>query len=142
MNRRYFLRLTGLSGAAMVALPGLGYVSATNKEAAVGVIMQELAYLKLDRKGVEQYVEDYFRNHYINSSFKAQLNLKTCYYLGVTSGNSRLVHEIVHYYLISTDFFLNKMDESRLVKYLGIYNAYARSCSNPFSFLYYPPEVV
>jgi hypothetical protein len=142
MNRRYFLRLTGLSGAAMVALPGLGYVSTTNKDAAVGVIMHELAYLKLDRIGVEQFVEDYFRGHYINSSLKAQLNLMTCYYLGVKTNSSRLVYEIVHYYLISTDFFLNKMDERKPVKYLGIFNSYTRPCSNPFSFLYYPSEVV
>ncbi|KAA3436784.1 twin-arginine translocation signal domain-containing protein [Rufibacter hautae] len=142
MNRRNFLRLTGLAGAALVALPSLGFMSTSIKDAAVGIITKELSYLKLDKKGVEQFVDDYFKGHYINSSLKTQINLKSCYYLGVDANESRLLSKLVHNYLTSTDFFLNKMDESKTVKYIGVNKSYKMPCSNPFSSFYYPPATV
>lgn len=45
--------------------------------------------------------------------------------------------EIVGDFLLSTDFFMNKMDTKRTVNYIGLYNPYLRPCSNPFSNLYY-----
>ncbi|RNI25594.1 twin-arginine translocation signal domain-containing protein [Rufibacter latericius] len=142
MNRRNFLRLTGLAGAAMVALPSLGFMSTSIKEAAIGVITKELSYLKLDRKGVEQFVDDYFKTHYINNSLKTQINLKSCYYLGVNANDSRLLSKLVHNYITCTDFFINRMDESKTVKYMGLNKSYKMPCNNPFSSFYYPTTSV
>ncbi|GGK56586.1 hypothetical protein GCM10011405_00910 [Rufibacter glacialis] len=122
----------------MVTVPSLGYVYTSNQEAAVGVIMKELHYLKLDKNGVEQFVKDYFKSHYIKDNLRAQINLKSIYYLRLNIKNSQMVTDLVQHYLLSTDFFLNKMDETRLVKYLGVYTPYARPCGNPFSASYYP----
>jgi hypothetical protein len=46
--------------------------------------------------------------------------------------------QIVARFLLSTDFFLNKMDESKEVNYLGrIWGPYAMPCMNPFSAMFY-----
>ena len=44
---------------------------------------------------------------------------------------------IVGEFLLSTDFFFNKMDRSKPVSYIGIYDPYHRPCQNPFSNLHY-----
>ena len=142
MNRRNFLKLTGITGVAVLALPGFGFVSTSVKEAAVGIIMQELDYLKLDKKGVEQYVEDHYKTHYINNSLTSQLKIRSFYFLHVKPEKSYLVKDLVENYLLSTDFFINKMDESKTVKYLGLYDPYTKPCFNPFSRLYYPPAAI
>ncbi|WP_205499834.1 twin-arginine translocation signal domain-containing protein [Rufibacter psychrotolerans] len=138
MNRRNFLRVTSLAGAATIALPSLGYMTTSLKDAAVGVIINELNYLTLDRAGVEQFVDDYLRGHYINSSLKAQFSLISCYYLGGNVTKSLTIPKLVQSYLISTDFFLNKMDERRTIKYINRNMPYKLPCYNPFSALYYP----
>lgn len=142
MNRRSFLKLSGITGAAVVALPSFGFVSTSIKKAAVGIIMQELNYLKLEKEGVEQFVEDHYKKHYINDSLTSQLKIKSFYYLHVKPDNSYLVFELVNNYLLSSDFFINKMDESKPVKYMGLYSPYTKPCFNPFSKLYYPPAAV
>ncbi len=100
--------------------------------------MNELSYLKLDKPGVEQFVDDYLRGHYITTSMKAKFNLMSCYYLGVNATKSLTITKLVQTYLVSTDFFLNKMDESKTVKYINRNMPYKMPCYNPFSFLYYP----
>jgi len=139
MKRRSFLKLGGLAGVALVAVPSLGFVSTSMKEAAVGIITKEFSYLKLDKKGVEQFVSDYYGNQ--NGPLNTQLKLKSYYFLGVQSDRSGLVDDLTRRYIISTDFFLNKMDESKPVNYLGMYDPYTRPCAHPFSSMYYPPVV-
>ncbi|ALI99897.1 twin-arginine translocation signal domain-containing protein [Rufibacter tibetensis] len=138
MNRRSFLKLTGLAGAALITLPSLGYVYTSNQDAAVGIILDELKYLKLDKKGVEQFVQNYFQNHYVKDSLRAQINLKSIYFLDLNIQKSEMVTKMVQDYLLSTDFFMNKMDETKTVKYMGVYTPYKRPCANPFSSFYYP----
>ncbi len=136
------MRLSGLGVTGLVTIPSLGYISTTIYDAAVGLILNELDYLHLDKPGVEQFVQDYYKTHFIQESLQIQLRMKTYYHLSVKSADSYLVKELVYDYLAATDFFINKMDESKPVKYLGIVNRFSQPCSHPFSFLYYPPEVV
>lgn len=126
----------------MVAVPSLGFLSTSVKQAAIGIIKNELHYLKLDEPGIAQFVDDYYRNHYINNNFKAQLKLRSYYYLHVKPEKSFMVQELVENYLLSTDFFVNKMDESREVNYISLYTPYLRPCAHPFSAMHYPPAVV
>lgn len=142
MNRRKFLKITGLSGAAILAVPGIGYITTSVQDAAVGIIKNELHYLHLEEAGIEQFVADYYRNHYINQNFSAKLKIRSYYYFHVKPEKSYMVQELVDNYLLSTDFFLNKMDESREVKYVGLYHPYQRPCAHPFSALQYPPAAV
>jgi len=142
MNRRNFLKFTGITGVAVIALPSFGFVSTSVKNAAVGIIKQELHYLKLEKEGVEQFVNDHYKTHYINNSLMSQLKIRSFYFLHVKPEHSYLVTDLIESYLLSTDFFINKMDESKPLKYLGLYNPYTKPCFNPFSKLYYPPVAV
>jgi hypothetical protein len=56
---------------------------------------------------------------------------------GINSAKSGKVHQLVSAYLLSSDFFQNKMDETRIVKYVGLYDPYTRPCSHPFSHVHY-----
>jgi hypothetical protein len=141
MRRRNFIKLTGL-GAAIVAIPSLVFASTTPEEAVVGLIRNEFPYLQLDQKGVEQFAIDYYKANKKLSSFAVQLKMKTCYFAKLDRNQSELVSDVISKYLFATDFFLNKMDETKPVNYLGMFNPYKTPCANPFSFIYYPPEVI
>lgn len=45
--------------------------------------------------------------------------------------------KIIGLFLLSTDYFINKMDLKKEVKYNNLYNPYKNYCSNPFSNLFY-----
>lgn len=140
MKRRTFLKLSGLGAAGFLSLPAVAYVSTSVKSGAVGILLNEFKFLKIDEKGVENFVEDFFSKY----SYDLTYHMKIKYYsiLGITSERSNLIHDLANKYLLSTDFFRNRMDESKLVRYTGLYNPYQMPCSNPFSNIYYPQEAV
>ena len=47
-------------------------------------------------------------------------------------------NKIVLIFLLSTNFFVNRMDESKPVYFTSVYDPYQIPCSNPFSNLFYP----
>lgn len=134
MLRRSFLKKVGL-GASIAAIPGFLYTTTSLKDAVTGIITNELGYLKLDKAGVDRFADDYLKTVYSQST---PLKLKTYYFLGRKAEQSWLINDVVSRYLLSSDYFLNKMDEGKIVKYTTLYNPYLNPCSNPFSSLYYP----
>jgi len=138
MRRRNFLTLAGL-GTVALALPILSTYSSSVQEAMVGIIHNEFHFLKLDPQGVKRFVADYCRLNGLGKQLTMNLKTKTYRLLKVDAEHSNLVRILTHLYLISTDFFQNRMDESREVKYLGLYNPHKTPCANPFSAVYYPP---
>ena len=139
MLRRKFLILFGLGTASMIALPSVGLISSSFKQSAVGLIMNELRFLKIDRQGVEQFVDDYYSE--FNYGLVYEIKVKCYHVLEVKSDRSSLVADLSNHYLLSTDFFRNKMNESLEVKYTGLYNPYKTPCSNPFSNIYYSQNI-
>jgi hypothetical protein len=137
MRRRSFLQLLGL-GTAAVVVPTVGVSSASVENALAGIILNEFHFLKIERKGVEQFVADYYRMTGANKQFFMNVKTKAYYFLKVDSERSQLVRTLTQLYLMSTDFFQNRMDESKEVKYLGWYNPHKTPCANPFSSIYYP----
>lgn len=138
MRRRSFLKLAGL-GIVALALPAFGAYSTSVEDAMAGIIHQEFHFLKLDPKGVRQFVADYYKMTGANRQFSMNLKTKTYYVFNINSERSQLVRTLTNLYLMSTDFFQNRMDESKQVKYLGWYNPHKTPCANPFSSIYYPP---
>lgn len=136
MNRRKFIALAGV-GSGLLIFPSVLYLSSPSLRKYAGeLIKEELHYLKLAPGGVEQYIEDYF-NASANNML-TNLKWKSYYYLGIKAENSNQIFELVKYYLLSTDFFIHRMDESRIVHYLGLYNPYKSPVPNPYSFVLYP----
>jgi hypothetical protein len=135
MRRRNFLKIAGAGTAAVVALPAGWYVATSVQEAATGIITRELGYLKLEPQGVARFVDDYLKDplsQYTPGKLKAYYALRT------GADASMMVADLTRKYLLSSDYFINKMDEHRTVQYLGFYNPYRSPCANPFSSIHYP----
>ena len=112
--------------------------AATSFEGAVEkIIFDELSFLKLDKEGVRRFVADYTKP----MTSKNKLILKGYSFMSINSEQSQKISHLMSAYLLSTDFFANGMNETRMIKYVGLYDPHLRPCSNPFSSAYYPGEV-
>src|SRR5688500_15828319 len=115
MKRRKFLLIAGAGGVA-AAVTSFKFISTSFENAAVSLINAELGFLKLDPEGVSRFVKDFAKNkddHY-------QLTMSGYSFIGVKPAQSGKVNQLLTTYLLSTDFFLNRMDESKTVRYLGL----------------------
>jgi hypothetical protein len=136
MKRRRFLIIAGIGGMA-AAITSFKFISTSFENAAISLIKNELRFLKLDAQGVVQFVKDFSESkdtHY-------KLTLRGYSFVGIGSSRSGKVNQLLTAYLLSTDFFQNKMDENKTVRYIGLYNPYTRPCAHPFSHLYYPESI-
>jgi hypothetical protein len=138
MKRRTFL----LSGAALTsALAAWQYFGTNVVDVIQMMVRKRLDYLVLDPAGLERFARDMAALH-VNSKARLQtLSLIEPAYVHfpLSSGHNRFAYllrhgedRIVSTYLISSDFFLNGMNESRVVNYLGLPDP-LRACGNPFA---------
>ena len=139
MNRRRFIGISALSalGAALASI----VVFYDFETIVFKVLKKDLEYLKVDQKYFSEFIEDARKANYWNKIFfdkkkkafvfafhflpKIGLPYQFKYY--------QLRGRIVGEFLLATDFFNNKMDESLPIKYIGLYDPYLRPCQNPFS---------
>lgn len=140
MKRRRFLLLTGLAAGSVVVPASLYLLSPGIKQYAQLLIERELNYLKLEPGSVSRYVEDYFNA--TGNNLVSRLKWKTMYYLNFNWEKSDQILELIKYYLLSSDFFINKTDERKTVHYLGLYSPYKSPVPNPFSFVLYPEDQI
>jgi hypothetical protein len=132
MKRRKFLAIAGIGGV-VAALASFKFITHPFESVAKGIIKGELDYLTLEEAGLEKFVAEYSKLK--DRNYK--LTMKGYSLFGVNSARSGKVHQLVSAYLLSTDFFQNKMDETRTIKYVGLYDPYTRPCAHPFSHTYY-----
>ncbi|CAN5365301.1 hypothetical protein BH23BAC1_BH23BAC1_20300 [soil metagenome] len=137
MKRRKFLKFLGL-GSTVVAIPAISLASNSFNQSVIGLIKNDLSYLDLDEKGLENFVQDYFKENPESNLYK----LKLLYMFRVTSKNSYTVEKISKHYLMGSDFFRNKMDETKKVYYTGLYNPFKSPCAHPFNNIYYPENSI
>jgi hypothetical protein len=130
MKRRKFLALAGVGGL-MAALVSGKFFSTTFEDSVVHAIKRELDFLNLDEKGLTSFARDFA----IGKARNYQLIIKGYSLLGISSSHSGKIHHLVSTYMLSSDFFLNKMDEKRIIRYVGLYDPYLRPCAHPFSAL-------
>lgn len=145
MKRRNFIWL--LAAGAGVAAAG-GYIFFEKFEALVRkIIIRDTSSLRVSVEEIDKYLAAVKENkHLINSiPFANQQLVKWHYYLDQAwftlpyYTKSKVDRsKIVGDFLLSTDFFTNKMDPKRQVKFVGIYDPYHKPCANPFSNLFYP----
>ncbi len=137
MKRRKFLQLSGLAAAA-VAVPGIAYLASPLNKSAAAIIINEFHYLKLDKEGVDKFVVEFLKVYPPSGSFTTKV--RTARIFKMKASQAHLGSNITQQYLLSTDFFRNKMDESKLVKYIGYFDGFLMPCSNPFAETFYPPK--
>jgi hypothetical protein len=137
MKRRKFLKYLGL-GSTVLAVPGFTYASNNFTKSLIGLIKNDLSYLNLDEKGLEAYAKDVLSSNLEPNKLK----IRILYLFRVTSNNSYTVEKLSKHYLLGSDFFRNKMDETKTVYYTGLYNPFKVPCSHPFNHLYYPEKLI
>ena len=138
MKRRQFITLAGIGTGLLILPPVLYTTSPSLRKYAGRLILDELYYLKINPKEVEQYVEDYFNAS--GNNMMVNLKWKSYYFLRFNAEKSNQILELIKYFLLSSDFFIHKTDESKPVSYLGLYNPYKSPIPNPYSFVLYPSE--
>ena len=130
MKRRTFLTVAGIGGA-LGLFTSFKFITTSFEDAAAALIRDELSFLNLDPEGVRNFVRAYAENR--DRNYK--LTMKGYNMLGISASQSGKIHQLVSSYMLSSDFFVHKMDESRVIKYVAFYNPYSRPCSHPFSHL-------
>jgi hypothetical protein len=133
MKRRRFLTIAGIGGL-LAGLASFRFISTSFEDAVASIILDELSFLKLDKEGVHRFVSDYTKS----TSTKNKLMLKGYSFMGISSTQSQKIHTLINAYLLSTDFFTNKMNETRTIKYRGLFDPYLRPCAHPFTSIYFP----
>jgi hypothetical protein len=137
MNRRYVL----LSGAgAVCSVIGWRLARSSDESAILKVLYKRLNYLRLDDSGVRRFARDLKQHRMISSLRLRAMDSAGLLYTGLAlSSHNTLDDAIRHgeervttHYLISSDFFKNGADESRVVAYLGYYDPMV-ACSSPFA---------
>jgi hypothetical protein len=82
-------------------------------------LRSHFSYLDLDPAGVEMYVADYERHIRRLSRLRAWPD------------------DVYTRFLLSTDFFQNKGDEARRIRYVSFYHPYVTYCYNPLTRIEY-----
>ena len=144
LNRRKFLWLS-LAGTG--GLLSFNYISkVSNMQLVLGRILSEnLGGLKIDPLEIQRWTQDVVEKKSLNLSFAStqllcmyQIQPLNTLLLPFNRKYQQLCTDITANFLLSTDFFLNKMDEQKEIRYSGmVYQTYKGACANPFSGLYY-----
>jgi hypothetical protein len=138
-TRRGFVYGLAASGA-LVGWIGWRFHRGTVADAMEVVVRKCLDYLQLDPDGVTRFAQDLAARNEISAAKLRMLTVAGRLYTALPSSSHNFVldairqseERVVTIYLLSSDFFINGSDESRLVRYRGLYDA-LHPCSNPFA---------
>jgi len=138
MKRRIFL----LSGLAALSGAGAYLALAMHPEDTIAMVLRKrLDYLQLEPEGVARFARDLLAKHVLSNARTRVLSAARSVYsrFSLSSGTNSLAYllrhgedRIVASYLISSDFFVQGADETRVVQYLGLLDS-RRACANPFA---------
>ncbi len=137
MRRRGFL---GLGLAAAAADGGGRRWGCSDVDGIIAILDKRLDYLHKDPAGVRAFAHDLAALGSIDPKrLHVVAALKPLYTRLALSEDNRLTHALHHgeervtsSYLLSSDFFVNGSDMSRVVHYLGLYDPLL-GCRNPFA---------
>lgn len=130
----------GVGTGMFMIPPALYFIAPGIKAHAELILRKELYYLTLEPNGLTQFIADYFAA--TGNDTVAAAKWKLLYYLKSGWEKSDRISDLMKYYLLSSDFFIHKMDESKVVNYLGLFNSYKSPMPNPYSFVLYPPSTI
>lgn len=143
MRRRNFLKIGGAIAVASAIPPASVNVSTFFSRSVKSILTTELHYLTIDPKALDQFVAE-FTEYMKEFSFITQQKLRTKITLVSLLRRNAQVSTTTNYlvskFLLSTDFFVNYMDESRTIQYVALHDLERGACLNPFSHIYYPKK--
>jgi hypothetical protein len=142
IKRRQFL----LGGLAVVGIAGLGVIGFGRGAAQAKIatlVRSRLSFLRLEEAGLQAFAHDQvaallakrptwnrMKYHFLSVFSKSLTRYNTS--SDRRTRSERLADNLASTYLLSSDFFLNKADPSRVVEYLNLYDP-LRPCGNPFA---------
>jgi hypothetical protein len=140
-RRKFLLSTFGILGASGLAIYGFGRSGI--EAAIVALLRKRLDYLKMDSDGLHAFASDQatkilakrVSTARLKYHFAAAVESSSSRFQRSTATGSRLQRAedvLVRTYLISSDFFANGADESKLIRYVAYYDP-MRACSNPFA---------
>ncbi len=143
MNRRRFIILSILGVLSAIALSMVAIYDF--ETVVVKMLKRDLSYLKIKDRDIDRFLED-ARNSGYWDRIKLDRNKRAfviLYFLLPKVGLPyqfkfvQLRATIVGNFLLSTDFFTNKMNEDAEITYVALFDPELRPCQNPFSHAYY-----
>ena len=141
-SRRQFLLAATVGGIA--ALTPWRFSRGSEEDAVIAVLRKRLDYLMLDELGLRAYARDLVDRQIVSSTKLRLIEVAAPIYthLDVSSYENVLSQVVRHgeervasLYLLSSDFFLEGADETRIVRYRSYYDPIhqPRACKNPFA---------
>jgi hypothetical protein len=143
MNRRKFLKAGLLT---LVSALLITWVIPSFRQAVRRIISTDCAKLNVSRNHIDRFLQDADQEKFWNR-FNTQKKLVIVFftYLSFTKSFMPYYNKYVMYrgqitgqFLLSTDFFTNRMQDGENIEYVQFYNPYKQPCNNPFSNLFYP----
>ncbi len=143
MKRRTFVKIG-------IVLGGFGLAGALTipsfKKTVVKILTKETTHLKIDQSAIGQFIQDANKEQYwLQFSLSKKIMIVGFTYVGFLKSMLPYYNKYVQYrsqitgrFLLSTDFFLNKMDVAKTIQYKQFYNPYKQPCYSPFSVNFYP----
>jgi hypothetical protein len=144
MNRGRRKLLIGL-GVATVALGGIvGIGDVVTETEIASAVRRRLSILKLDEAGLHAFAKDQIGAllakrptwKRLKTRLRSALAKAPVVHFGISTDRrtrrERLEDNLATVFLLSSDFFWNGADESRVVKYRELYDP-MRACGNPFA---------
>lgn len=142
-RRRLIASIIGSGIAGLGGLATWRFTQSSDVDGIAAVLCKRLDYLMLDEDGVRTFADDLAARDIVSTSKLRWIEFAGPVYtrLVPAQGNAltrELNHgeeRIVSLYLLSSDFFVNGADETKLVRYLGFYDPLGQinACGNPFS---------
>ena len=137
MNRRKLI--IGSIGAA-VAVLGARLGLASPEDGVIRVLRKRLDYLNLDPDGLRRFAADVQQRKFISRFRLAMIDFSGPMYSDTNVSPDGRFGTLLRYgedhvvtqFLISSDFFINGADTSRVVMYRGWFNPLL-ACGNPFA---------
>ncbi len=141
LSRRQFLAATV---AAVAAITTSRFVFGSEESAVIAVLRKRLNYLVLDGAGLHAFAKELVGRNIVSSRRLRLIDVAGSMYsrLEMSSYDNAFARELRHgeerlvsLYLLSSDFFLNGADFSKIVRYRDYYDPIQKlqSCNNPFS---------
>lgn len=140
-RRGFLLSILALLGG--VGGAGLWRLGSSREDEAIALVLRKrLGYLNLDPAGVAAFSRDLIdRGQFSLGKLRVLDAIAPAYqYWNLSDGDHGLSlqlrwgeERIVSVFLLSSDFFLNAADETRVVHYLRYYDPLDPSCRNPFA---------
>jgi hypothetical protein len=136
-TRRQFI--DAMLGGLVVA-SGWRYWHSNQEQAILLVLRKRLDYLQIDPQGARAFAADLVSQRLLSPVRLKLIGAFAPLYMRFGLNGHDAVQEIIRHgeervvsnFLLSSDFFVNGADTTRVVRYLGFYDP-LKACSNPFA---------